>query len=174
MLVAGIIHEATLNRSRKSCENLTILLKWLAWEQDITTKEFGESGLEVTTATAAGAEVGGETGVGLAMGGVTTAGRGDQGRFVCNKIGMCCIAVQLVFRIYCVPSDLLESCVCKNVQSSVCGHLGRVLGSLVPSRACLGPSRACLEPALGHLGLFWDCLGRSWAVLGQFWFLPLS
>ena len=53
-------------------------LEWLTREQDITTNDFGESGLEVTTATAAGAEVGGETGVGLAMGGVTTAGPGSD------------------------------------------------------------------------------------------------
>ena len=44
----------------------------------MTTTDLGESGLEVTAATAAGAEVGGETEVGLAMGGVTTAGPGGD------------------------------------------------------------------------------------------------
>ena len=53
-------------------------------------------GLVATTVTAAGAAVGGVTGVGLAVGGVTAAGRDDQGRFVCNKFGMCCIAVRIV------------------------------------------------------------------------------
>ena len=44
----------------------------------MTTTDLGESGLEVTAATAAGTEVGGETEVGLAMGGVTTAGTGGD------------------------------------------------------------------------------------------------
>ena len=44
----------------------------------MTTADLGESGLEVTAASAAGAEVGGETEIGLAMGGVTTAGPGGD------------------------------------------------------------------------------------------------